>query len=40
MLFTNGPEIRVYSYESKEYSDIIEHEGRIDALDYDGPTCK
>ncbi|XP_072034880.1 low-density lipoprotein receptor-related protein 2-like isoform X2 [Amphiura filiformis] len=34
MLFTDGPEIRVFNYENKDYNDVIEHEGRIDALDY------
>ena len=40
MLFTDGPEIRVYDPADELYSDVIFHEGRIDAMDYDNVTCK
>ena len=40
LMFTDGTELRVYDYGSQEYTDAIEHEGRIDALDYLGNTSK
>ena len=40
VMFTDGTELRVFDYGSNEYTDVIEHEGRIDALDYLGNTSK